>query len=121
MPQLLDEPRGLDNGQPTVVVGYIKDFLANLTLESDGRLSLLGRPVTAAVNDRFCLNVLQQFGQGVDLGQLATMNRCFLPGADKGTAYALLNENELAGHESRIILADSHNRVAQQMRYPSTL
>ncbi|MCI0459515.1 MAG: hypothetical protein L0Z62_21400 [Gemmataceae bacterium] len=92
VPQLLDEPRTLDNGQPAVVVGYIKDFLANLTLESDGQLSLLGRPVTAAVNDRFCLNILQRFGQGVDLGQLATMNRCFLPGADKGAAYALLNE-----------------------------
>src|SRR5262249_53395443 len=51
-----------------------------------------GRPVTAGVNDRFCLNVLSRFGHQVDLNRFATLNRCFLAGADKGVAYGLLNE-----------------------------
>jgi hypothetical protein len=51
-----------------------------------------GRPVTLAVNDRFCLNVVSRFGGRVDLGRWATLNRCFAAGADKGVTYGLLNE-----------------------------
>src|SRR5439155_12650323 len=100
MTQLADEPRALATGQPTVVLGYIKEFLNELHLDADGRLTLLGRPVTAAVNDRFCLNVMTRFGRQVDLDRLATMNRCFLASADKGVAYALLNDYA-RGHLSR--------------------
>jgi len=77
---------------PTVVVGYIKEFLRDLRVSEEGRLLLAGRPVTGLVNDRFCLNVLNQFHGKVDLNSVATMNRCHLAGADKGVAYDLLND-----------------------------
>jgi len=80
------------HGRPTIVLGYIKELLEGLELDACGRLMLAGRPVTAAVNDRFCLNVLQRFHHRVDMEHFLPMNRCFLAGADKGTAYALVNE-----------------------------
>jgi len=92
MSRVLEDPKEMQAVGPVIVLGYIKELLQELALESDGRLSLFGRPVSAAVNDRFCLNVLSRFMHQVDLGRLHTMNRCFMAGADKGTAYALLNE-----------------------------
>jgi hypothetical protein len=92
MAHLADDAEALRTNQPAVVLGYIKEFLNELTLGADGRLALLGRPVTAGVNDRFCLNVVSRFGGQVDLNHFATMNRTFLVGADKGAAYGLLNE-----------------------------
>src|SRR5438034_1136795 len=56
MAQLAEDAGAIRNDQPTVVLGYIKEFLNELGLGGDGRLTLFGRPVTAAVNDRFCLN-----------------------------------------------------------------
>lgn len=91
MPHLAHQPKALEHG-PAVVIGYMKDFLEHLRLENDGALSLLGRNVSALVNDRFCLNVHQHFGGRVDWGQVWTMNRGFLAGADKGIAYTLLNQ-----------------------------
>ena len=92
MAQLVDDPGAIQTPQPTIVLGYIKELLNELRLEADGRLSLLGRRVTAAVNDRFCLNIVARFGRQLDLDRLATMNRCFLTSADKGVAYGLLND-----------------------------
>jgi hypothetical protein len=82
----------LQTDQPTVVLGYLKEFLNQLECGADGRLKLNGRPVTAGVNDRFCLNIVSRFGGMVDLNQFATVNRCFATGADKGLAYQFLNE-----------------------------
>lgn len=45
-----------------------------------------------AVNDRFVLNLLQDFGPSLDLRQLQPFNGCFHAGADKSVAYALYNE-----------------------------
>ncbi len=92
MAQLEQDPKAIDTDQPTVVLGYIKELLNSLGMNRDGRLRLFGRPVDGAVNDRFCLNVLSRFGHQVDMTRFATMNRCFVPGADKGKAYELLNE-----------------------------
>ncbi len=92
MPALMQDPSPMADSNPVVVVGYIKDFLSELGIRSDGRLTLYGRPVTGAVNDRFCLNVLAQFDGLVDLNQFATLNRCHLAGGDKGVAYSLLND-----------------------------
>ena len=92
MTHLAEEPDLLATDEPTVVLGYIKEFLNHLECAADGRLSLLGRTVTAAVNDRFCLNVVSRFGGLVDLTRFITINRCFATGADKGLAYALLHE-----------------------------
>ncbi len=77
---------------PAVALGYIKDFLHDLTLDADGGLWLHGRPVIGAVNDRFCRNMLQRFDERVDLDRLQTFNRTFAAGSDKGVAYALMNE-----------------------------
>lgn len=92
MAQLEGDPGAIENGHPTVVLGYIKDLLNSLGMKRDGRLHLFGRLVDGAVNDRFCLNVLSRFGHQVDMTHFATMNRCFVAGADKGKAYELLNE-----------------------------
>src|SRR5262249_29856962 len=87
-----EEPDAGNHRGPAVVLGYIKELLNRVNLGYDGRLSLFGRPVTAAVNDRFCLNVLSRFAHRVDTARFATVNRSFLVGADKGAAYGLLNE-----------------------------
>ncbi|MFN4257718.1 MAG: hypothetical protein ACK4RK_00340 [Gemmataceae bacterium] len=92
LPQLAREPGLLQRRQPTVVLGYTKEFLKHLSVDERGGLRLFGRHVNGAVNDRFCLNILQYFNYQVDLRRLVTMNRCFFPGADKGCAYGLLNE-----------------------------
>ena len=92
MAQLSEEPTALQTDQPTVVLGYIKEFLDQLQCGADGRLSLYDRSVTAGVNDRFCLNVISRFGHLVDLTRFTTINRCFASGADKGLAYGLLHE-----------------------------
>jgi hypothetical protein len=90
--QLGSESIDTDISRPTVVLGYIKDLLGALEVRSDGTLSLMGRSVMGAVNDRFCANVLQHFPGQIDLKQLATFNRCFAAGSDKGIAYELLDE-----------------------------
>ena len=90
--QMRDAPWEMNNAQPTILVGYMKEFLRFLRPETDGKLRIFGRPVDAAANDRFCLNLVQEFGGMLDLQQLQTMNRCFLPGADKAACYQLLNE-----------------------------
>jgi hypothetical protein len=89
--QLMSDPTTLRRNRPAIVLGYMKDFLDHLQQDTEGRLHLFGRRVDAAVNDRFCLNVVRHFPR-VDLARWQTMNRCFLPGADKGIAYGLLNE-----------------------------
>lgn len=77
---------------PTVVPGYIKDLLNAVELADDGTLWLHGRRVLGAVNDRFCLNLLQRFNHQIDLTRFQTINRCFAAGADKGIAYGLMND-----------------------------
>ncbi|MGF1582695.1 MAG: hypothetical protein ACFCD0_25505 [Gemmataceae bacterium] len=89
--QLRDAPWEIRNDNPTIVLGYMKEFLRWLQLTDEGLLQLFGRTIDAGVNDRFCLNVVHQFPD-VDLQRFQTMNRCFLPGADKATAYKLINE-----------------------------
>lgn len=77
---------------PTIVLGYMKEILDHLELDDAGRPRLFGRPVSAAINDRFCLNLLHHLDHQVDLRQFWTLNRGFLAGADKGVAYDLLND-----------------------------
>ncbi len=91
MCQAATDPTILQSAQPVILLGYMKEFLGQLECDERGVLTLQGRQVNAAVNDRFCLNVLQKFGPRVDLAALGTMNRPFLAGADKGIAYTLLN------------------------------
>jgi hypothetical protein len=90
--QMRDAPWEMNNGRPTILVGYMKEFLRFLRPSTDGKLRIFGRPVDGAVNDRFCLNLVHEFGDMLDLSRLQTMNRCFVPGADKATCYQLLNE-----------------------------
>jgi len=92
MTQLLQDPATLPQDQPTIVLGYMKQFLGQLETDASGRLLLLGRQVHAAINDRFCLNVVHELGEQLDLEQFTPLNRCFLAGADKGVAYRLLND-----------------------------
>jgi len=92
MPALVQDASSFPSDRPAIVLGYMKEFLDHLQLDGAGRLRLFGRPVSAAVNDRFCLNVMHHFGHRVDLRQLWTMNRGFLAGADKGVAYRLLDD-----------------------------
>ena len=90
--RLDEEPSALDTEQPTIVLGYIKEFLNRLGCGADGLLTLHGRPVAAGVNDRFCLNAVGRFGHAVDMTRFRPLNRCYAVGADKGVAYELMNE-----------------------------
>src|SRR4051812_48554680 len=113
MPALMQDAAAMPAAGPVVVLGYMKEFLAHLRMDAAGALSLFGRPVHAAVNDRFCLNVLHQFDHRVDLRRLQTMNRGFLAGADKGVAYTLLNEflgTSRGGCVARIPCTKAQNR-----------
>ncbi len=92
LPQLRDDPRDYWIERPTVVLGYMKEFLNHLRLEPDGRLTLFERPITGIINDRFFLNVLHHFGSAVDLTKLKPVNRSYQAGGDKGVAYKLLNQ-----------------------------
>src|SRR5262249_21660012 len=90
--QLTDEPAALQTNQPTVVLGYTKEFLNELHLEADGRLTLFARRVMAGGEDRFCPHRARRLGHQEGPDRLAPLNGCFMAGADKGVAYALLNE-----------------------------
>ncbi|MFN4257719.1 MAG: hypothetical protein ACK4RK_00345 [Gemmataceae bacterium] len=92
LPQIIQDPKTLQSGKPTVVLGYIKDFLCHLQLDKRGCLYLFGRPVHGAVNDRFCHNIMQRFDHQLDLTHFVPMNRSFLAGSDKGIVYQLLHE-----------------------------
>ncbi|REK15789.1 MAG: hypothetical protein DWQ37_08195 [Planctomycetota bacterium] len=112
---LLREGKGR-RGMPAVALGYIKDFLNDLTVEYDGSAWLHGRRVIGAVNDRFCRNMLQRFDERVDLEELRTLNRCFSAGSDKGVAYSLMNEFVQArpqpGLPSEILNAHADSRLS---------
>lgn len=79
-------------GVATVVIGYIKDFLDACEVDEQGRVMLLGRSVVGAVNDRFCLNLISQFKNEIDLTQFTPINGTYIAGGDKGAAYSLLDE-----------------------------
>ncbi len=113
-------PRGRQAG-PTVVLGYIKDFLNALRLAPDGTVWLNGRRVIGAVNDRFCRNMLQRFDERVDLARLKTMNRCFAVGSDKGIAYALLNEFVQANPQDRLPNEIRHARATCRLSLIETV
>lgn len=98
--QVREAPWEIQHDRPTIVLGYMKQFLRNLSEDDEGRLWMFGRRATGAVNDRFCLNIVHEH-PSVDLGALQTMNRCFVAGADKSAGYALINDY-LAGAPSRI-------------------
>lgn len=92
MNHLIANPGSFQTHRPGIVIGYMKEFLEHLRLNEEGGLTLFGRKVHAAVNDRFCLNVVHHFKYNVDMSQWWTVNRGFLAGADKGVAYSLLND-----------------------------
>jgi hypothetical protein len=92
LPSVKRGHRGFDRGVPGVALGYMKELIAAMRVDDDGRLWLGERRVSAMLNDRFILNTLEHFEERVDLRRLFTINRCFLPGADKGFAYRLMNE-----------------------------
>lgn len=92
VPHVASDPSVLSRKHPVVVLGYMKELIAQLDIGRDGKLSLLGRRVTAILNDRFCLNVLDHFGVKASLTDMRPINSCFLPGADKAVAYELMNQ-----------------------------
>jgi len=89
--QLAAERGGLRAACPTVVIGYIKDLLGAATLDDDGGVRIHGRRLMAAVNDRFCGNLVQQFAGGIDIDTFLPVNRCYTAGSDKGVAYRMVN------------------------------
>ncbi len=88
--QLAAERGGLRPARPTVVIGYIKDLLRAARLGDDGCVRIHGRRLAAAVNDRFCGNLIQQFSGGVDIDSFLPVNRCYTAGSDKGVAYRMV-------------------------------
>lgn len=79
--------------RPTVVLGHLRELAEAITCDAFGRLRLFGSPVSATVNDRFCMNLVKRFDNRIDLDRWFTANRCFVAGADKATAYDLFNRH----------------------------
>lgn len=94
--------RRFEGGTPGVVVGYMKELISAMRVDDAGLLWLGSRRVAAMLNDRFILNTLEHFDDKVDLTELFTINRCFVPGADKGVAYRLMNEY-IVDHPSALL------------------
>ena len=84
--------QSLRDGSSAVVLGYIKDFLNACEVDLNGCVSLFGRRVVGAVNDRFCLNLISQFKNQIDLTKFIPFNGTYIAGGDKGVAYSLLDE-----------------------------
>jgi len=87
-----DEMCTIAEDRSSIVMGYMKDLMAACRLEPDGALTLYGRPVVGAVNDRFCLNLISRFGGRIDLNRFTPINGTYLAGGDKGVAYRLLDQ-----------------------------
>jgi hypothetical protein len=79
--------------RPTVVLGHLRELAEAITCDAFGRLRLFGSPVSATVNDRFCMNLVKRFDNRIDLDRWFTANRCFVAGADKATAYDFFNQH----------------------------
>ncbi|MEZ4575807.1 MAG: hypothetical protein R2857_12970 [Vampirovibrionales bacterium] len=76
--------------RPTVVMGFLKDFLPYLSVV-EGRLCFLGNPVSAALHDQFCEYVLTQFGESLGPAPFRAVNHIFPVASDKGGAYSIYN------------------------------
>ncbi|GAX73312.1 hypothetical protein CEUSTIGMA_g766.t1 [Chlamydomonas eustigma] len=92
MKKLEQKPESMPHSGPTLVLGYMKQLRNHISLDSEGRLLLMGRQIHAAINDRFVLNIMHQFHHQVNLHEFMGYNQCFAAGADKGVAYELYNQ-----------------------------
>lgn len=77
--------------QPTVIIGYLMDLMNYLTC-IDGKIHLLGQPVSGATHDRFCDNVVNTFVETIDIESFYSINNLFHFTSDKGNAYRLYND-----------------------------
>ncbi len=80
---------------PTVVVGYTAQLAKAIKIGENGEPMMFGRRVHAIVNDRASLNVdalHARKGKKLDPNTFIACNRSYVPAADKGTAYAYMNE-----------------------------
>ncbi len=85
--------------QPTIVLGYMKPMLECIQLDSKRRICFRGRTVDCIVNDRFALNVLMLLDLQDLPAETIVLNRSFMAGADKTTAYLLMQR---FGHTRRL-------------------
>ncbi|MEW5297912.1 MAG: hypothetical protein WDW36_001090 [Sanguina aurantia] len=93
MTRLEKRPDSMPRTGVTLVLGYMKQFRAQFMLDATTHnVMLFGRPVHAAINDRFVLNIMHQFNHQVDLTTFTSLNAGFAAGADKGIAYELYNQ-----------------------------
>lgn len=101
----------MTDGTATVVIGYIKELLDACEVDAEGRVTLHGRDVAGAVNDRFCLNLEDYHGIKLDPEHFTAINGTYVAGADKGAAYSLLDEY-LAHHHSESFPPRVHHVLA---------
>ncbi len=90
LPELLKK-QTFEATQPTVVLGFLKDLLNHISLEN-GRVQLLGQPVSACLHDMFCDFILQRYPNQIDLGRFCMVNHIFPVTTDKGGAYRYFND-----------------------------
>jgi hypothetical protein len=95
---------------PTVIIGYLMDFMNYLSCRN-GKIYLLDFPVSGATHDRFCDNVVNTYKEQIDINKFYSMNNLFLYTSDKGNAYRLFNafraENQFNMFDQNI----THERV----------
>lgn len=107
LPRLETNPGVISPGMPMVVLGYVKDLFAHLSV-SDGRLMFFGRPVAAAMHDQFCDYVLQHYGAEMDPDGFKPVNHIFPVATDKGGMYQVYN---------RMIRAQAFPSVSDPVHY----
>lgn len=77
--------------KPCVVLGYLKDLRENI-IYKNGRVCLLGHPISAAMHDAFCDNTKEQFLIDDLFQQFLPINRSFSASSDKGITYQWIND-----------------------------
>lgn len=95
LPTLL-ETGTYKNHLPTVVLGFLKDFIPHLKIQ-DGRLTLFGRVVHGSIHDQFCDIVYHSFKNDWAVGLPYFINHVFPITTDKNATLALYNRF-LASH-----------------------
>lgn len=88
----LEQGVALPESGPTIVLGFTRQILKKLKVV-DGKVTLKGRVVNVAVNDRLTRSMAKRYGHHNLVAQgLLSLNASYDAGADKHVAYGHLND-----------------------------
>lgn len=119
---LLDilKKKTFDPSIPTIVIGYLKDFIPHISLK-EGKCTFLEIPVDAILNDTLCNNVHKLFDSKLQHDSFYAINEIFNLSADKELAYRFYNEfrhsfeSEFFEKEIDIALAQTEEELVHKV------